>query len=137
MTKLTKTNTGNWAKQTTITKGGKWSFVGNFGSLEAANEAAEIQRQKGRKVKVTEGELSNSQVKKLHERAVDKAVIDAAERGLRGDDLKAVASAIKPFPAGQAFWRVDSYVTNQRQVMCHASREECEAAGVVPGTMNG
>lgn len=133
---LTKTNSGNYAKEITKTAGGKWCFVGNFATLEQAEAAAQTQRDQGRKVEVTEEETSKSGSKKCHERAVAKAINEAVDRGLRGDELRAVAAAIKPLPVGHGFYRVEAYICRRKQVMVHATREECLAAGKVPGRCN-
>ena len=134
--KLTQTNSGNWAKEVTITAGGKWCFVGNFATAEQAEAAAQTQRDQGRKVSVTEEETSKSGSKKCHERAVAKAINEAVARGLRGDELRAISAAIKPLPVGHGFFRVEAYICRTKHVMQHASREEVLAGGKEPGKMN-
>lgn len=119
MPRLTKTNGGNWAKEITITAGGKWRFVGNFGSLAAAKAAAEIQRAKGRKVEVVECATSKTQEKKqrkLTHNWRDSLYVGPTE--------------------GHVFWRVEAYVSKTRQVMTHATAEDCAAVGASPGPCN-
>lgn len=51
--KLTKTNSGNWAKEVTITGGGKWrKCTMNNVPAEVAETYAEVQRSKGRKTEI-------------------------------------------------------------------------------------
>lgn len=119
MMKLTQTNSGNWAKEVTVTAGGKWSFVGNFGTLAAAESAAETQRAQGRKTEVTEEETSKNQEKK--------------HRGFATNYREGVY--VGPVE-GKIFWRVEAYICRTRQVMQHASRAECILAGKDPGKMN-
>lgn len=133
---LSRTNSGNWAKQVTITGGSKWRFVGNFATREQAEAAAAIQETKGRNASVTEKATSNSGAKKQYERAIATALNEAVARGLRGDELRAVAAAIKPLTIGQAYFRVEAYIAHSRQVMTHASAAECIAAGKKPGPCN-
>jgi hypothetical protein len=133
---LTKTNNGNWAKEVTIANGVKWRFCGNFSTLEQAESAAQLHADKGRVVRVVEMETSKSGSKKCHERAVAKAIEEAAARGLRGEELKAVAAAVAPLPVGNVYFRVEAYISQTKQVMQHASREECLAVGKTPGHCN-
>lgn len=133
---LTKTNSGNWAKETVITAGGKWRFCGNFSTREKAEEATVVHTSKGRQVKIVEMATSESGVKKCHERAVAKAIEEAVGRGLVGDELKAVADAVKPLPLGTVYFRVEAYIEKRKWVMIHASEAECDAAGKTPGKCN-
>lgn len=133
---LTQTNSGNWAKEIAVTTGGKWRFVGNFSSLEAAEGAASVQESKGRKARVIEAQTSKSGAKKLHERTVAKAVEQATSEGKRGEELRAVAASVLPLPIGAIYWRVEAYITHHKQALTHASAAECEAAGKVPGKCN-
>lgn len=104
--KLTKTNSGNFAKEITITRGGKWRFCGNFGTLEAAQVVEQIHAAKGRQTSLTEEVTSQNQAKK---------------HGV---------------PEGRVFWRLEAYVTRTKQVMTHASAAECIVAGKTPGRCN-
>lgn len=92
MTRLTKTNSGNWAKETTITNGGKWR-------------------------KCTLKNVPREDAERI-----------AAEHAAKGRKTE-----IRP---GKEGWQVWAYIGQTKQVMQHASREECEAAGVKPGAMN-
>lgn len=133
---LTQTKSGNWAKEVTITGGGKWRFVGNFSSLEAAEAATQVQKAKGRKARVIESRTSKSGSKKAHDRAVAKAVDQAAVEGNRGEELRQIAASLKPLPAGTTFWRVEAYIAHHKQRLVHASAAECLEAGKVPGKCN-
>ena len=104
---LTKTGTGNYAKQVTLSRPAKRRFCGNFGTLEKAQEAAAMHRAKGRKVYLMECVTSKSQSRKYG------------------------------VPEGTVFWRVDACISRNKQVMVHASASECVAAGKVPGVCNG
>lgn len=133
---LTKTNGGNWAKEVRITAGGKWRFCGNFATLEQAEAHAATHRRLGREVTVTEEETSKSGSQKCHDLAVAKAINEAAARGLRGDELRAVAAAIKPLPIGASYFRVEAYIAKSKTVMQHATSADCREAGKVPGKCN-
>lgn len=52
--KLIQTNSGNWAKEITITGGGKWRFCNHFATLEQVQAAAAAHAAKGRKTEITE-----------------------------------------------------------------------------------
>ena len=119
MTRLTRTKSGNWATEITITRGWKWRFVGNFGTLEDAKAAAEIQRGKGRKVLVKESVTSKSQEKKH-----------------RGRPNHYVNSEYVGPKIGKVFWRVEAYIAKRQVVLTHATAAECVASGKQPGPCN-
>ncbi len=104
--RLHKSNGGNWGAEKLITKGGKWRFCINCGTLEAAETAAEIHREKGRKVKIVEKETGKTNAKK------------------------------KGIPLGQKYWQVFAYIARRQIVISMLTNAECIEAGVEPGPAN-
>lgn len=97
--RLTKTNSGNWAKETTITAGGKWRKCTLHNVPKAiAEHFLSVQVGKGRKAEIREG-------------------------GKVCED-------------GSPGFQVWAYITKRKNVMVHASDEECRNAGVLPGPEN-
>jgi hypothetical protein len=133
---LSQTKSGNYAKQITISAGGKWRFCGNYGTLAQAQAAAAVHAAKGRQTWITQEQTSNRGAAKLRERAVAKAVAQAVAEGLRGDQIKARLASVQSAPVGSTYFRVEAYIERQRAVMTHATAAECMAAGKTPGPMN-
>lgn len=104
--RLHKSNSGNWGLETTISAGGKYRHCNNFGTLEAAEAAANVHRAKGRKVKILEKITSKSGAKKHN------------------------------VPAGKIYYQVFAYIGKSRQVCVMMTRQECLDAGVEPGSAN-